>query len=108
MNTPNMHVAFALLALLGIRVSQRFCTTPTGIGKTPTVTVCLSLHGFKREEAMSLTPTAEATQQSVEKRNKQERKNAVPRSPLKEFGVALGPGFCSECRIFTSQQTTFV
>ena len=29
-------------------------------------------------------------------------------SPLKEFGVALGPGFCSECRISTSPQTTFV
>ena len=30
------------------------------------------------------------------------------RSPMKEVGAALGPGFCSECRIFTSQQTTFV
>ena len=56
----------------------------------------------------SLTPTQGATQQSMGKRNKKESKNAVQRSPLKEFGAALGPGFCSECRIFTSQQTTFV
>ena len=41
------------------------------------------------------------------KRDKKERKNAVPRSPLKEFGAARGPGFCSQCKIFTSQQTTF-
>ena len=51
-NTSNMHVAFALLALLGITVTQRLHTTPTGTCKTPMVTVCLSLHGFKREEAM--------------------------------------------------------
>ena len=31
-----------------------------------------------------------------------------PRSPLKELGAALGPGFCSECRIFIAQQTTIV
>ena len=59
------------------------------------------------EDCESLTPTQGATQQSVGKRNKKERKNAV-RSPQKELGAALGLGFCSECRIFTSQQTTFV
>ena len=48
-NTSNMHVAFALLALLGITVTQRLRTTLIGTGKTPTVTVCLSL---QREEAM--------------------------------------------------------
>ena len=48
-NTSNMHVAFALLALLGVSVTQRLRTTLTGTGKTPTVTVCLSL---RREEAM--------------------------------------------------------
>ena len=48
-NTSNMHVAFALLALLGINVTQRLRTTLTGTGKTPTVTVCLSL---QHEEAM--------------------------------------------------------
>ena len=56
----------------------------------------------------SLTPSQGATQQSVGKRDKKERKNAVPRSPIKEFGAALWPAFCFECRIFTSQQTTFV
>ena len=56
----------------------------------------------------SLTPTQGGAQQSVGKRDKKERKNAVPRPPLKEFGAAVGPWFCSECRIFTSQQTTFV
>ena len=59
-------------------------------------------------DCKSLTPTQGATQQSVGKRNKKESKNAVPHLPLKEFGTALGPGLCSECRIFTSQQTTFV
>ena len=64
-------------------------------------------HGGRSQGGGSLTPTQGATQQSVGNRNKKEKKNAV-RSPQKEFGAALGPGFCSECRIFTSQQTTFV
>ena len=34
-NTSNMHLAFALLALLGITVTQRLRTTLTGTGKTP-------------------------------------------------------------------------
>ena len=51
----------------------------------------------------SLTPTQRATQQSVGKRNKKERKNTVPRSPLKECGAALGPGFCSKCSIFNKR-----
>ena len=35
--TSNMHIAFALLALLGIRVTQRLFTTSTGTRKTPPV-----------------------------------------------------------------------
>ena len=56
----------------------------------------------------STYPQLEGPRQSVGKRDTKERKNAIPRSPLKEFGAALGRGFCSECTIFTSQQTTFV
>ena len=41
-------------------------------------------------------------------KEKQERKKECNVFAQKEFGAALGPGFCSECRIFTLQQTTFV
>ena len=44
-------------------------------------------------------------------RKKDERKNALSnhrRSPLKVLGFQLEPGKSSKCKIFTSQQTTFV
>ena len=36
-HTFNVHIAFSLLALLGISVSQRLFTTSTSRRKTPTV-----------------------------------------------------------------------
>ena len=52
--TFNMHIAFALLALLDISVTQKLFTTYTGTRKTPTVP--LTLH---RDKAMLMdTPFA--------------------------------------------------
>ena len=46
-----MHIAFALLALLGITVTQRLCTTSTSTRKTPSVCVPLTLHRDKSTNA---------------------------------------------------------
>ena len=55
----------------------------------------------------SVSPTRGATLKRGKENKKDERKNAMC-SPQKEFGAALGLGFCSKCKIFTSQQITFV
>ena len=54
-------------------------------------------------------PQIEGPRQNVGTRDRTMKERTQYRhSPLKEFGAALGLGFCYEYRIFTSQQTTFV
>ena len=53
-------------------------------------------------------PNSRGHAKAWERETRKKERTQYRCSPLKEFGAALGPGVCSECRIFTSQQTTFV
>ena len=76
-------------------------------GPRQSVGVCIPNSRGHAKAWESVSPTRGATPNRGKENKKDERKNAV-HSLQKEFGTALGPGFCSEGRIFTSQQTTFV
>ena len=68
----------------------------------PTTTTCILPGGGPY-------PQLEGPRQSVGKKDKKRRERMhYRRAPLKEFGTALRLDLCSECRIFTSQQTIFV